>query len=108
MEEGCLWQGPWGVKGGTHRGAGGNGAALGCWLGLKAWREGPVSGGGNRDCANEPRMGFFLPPVHLAAVLHSLQTCPELFEHCAVIAFGDLGRETLWECRYLPYSKTTR
>lgn len=29
MEEGCLWQGPWGVKGGTHRGAGGNGAALG-------------------------------------------------------------------------------
>lgn len=37
---------------------------------------------------------FFPPPVYLT-VLHSLQTCPELFEHCAVIApaLGELGKE---------------
>lgn len=46
-----------GSKGGHTGGVVGNGAALGFWFGLSAQKlqfEGPVSGGGNGDCANEP------------------------------------------------------
>lgn len=69
-----------------------------CWLGLTAQpaqREDPVSGGGKRHQANEPGV-FFLPPVYVVAALHSLLSCPELFEHCSVIAtaLGDLGRKS--------------
>lgn len=64
-----------------------------CWLGLTAQpaqHEDPVSGGGKRHQANEPGV-YFLPPA-----LHSLLSCPELFEHCSVIAtaLGDLGRKS--------------
>lgn len=48
------------------------------WRSCEWWRK-------RRLCKWAPS-GFFLPPVHLAAVLHSLQTCPELFEPCAVIS----------------------
>lgn len=51
---------------------------------------------------------FFLSPAYLAAVLHSLQTFPELFECCAVIAaaLGDLSREKL--CCSRPAGDTVR
>lgn len=118
VEEGCLWQGPWGVKGGDAQRSGWEWSSFGVLARTqKARHEGPVSGGGNGDCANEPRVGFsYLQCTSLQSstacklvqsFLSPVQLFPQHLETGKSPAVpGILG--TLWECRYLPYSRNTR